>query len=147
MSQENVEVVRRTFEIAEEGTRRGDPGAAFDEAVVQGLITSNLEFRGGTRGGTGVAGLDDVVGREGYVEFVARWIEDFDDHATEYEQIVDAGNDRVVAITRMRATGKGSRVPVEMRTGMLFTLEARCIVQVTLFIEPDKALEAAGLRE
>ena len=40
MSRENVEIVRRTLEIAQEGIRRGDHGAAFDEGVVKGLIAS-----------------------------------------------------------------------------------------------------------
>jgi ketosteroid isomerase-like protein len=147
MSQENVEIVRRTFELAQEGIREGDFGAKFDECVDQGLITSNLEWRAGRRGGVGVAGLDDVVGREGFVEFMDRWTEGFDDYAIESEQIIDAGDDRVVATTRTSGTGKGSRAPVEMRTGVLFTLKERCIVGVALFIEPNDALKAAGLRE
>jgi ketosteroid isomerase-like protein len=147
MSEENVEIVRRTIEIAEEGVRTGDHGAAFDRCVAQGLITSNLEVMGGRRGGTGVAGLADVVGREGYVEFLRTFTEDFEDYASEYEQIIDAGNDRVVVVTSTQGTGKGSRVRVEMRAGMVFTLEAGCVVRITLFIKPDEALKAAGVRE
>jgi hypothetical protein len=94
-----------------------------------------------------VAGLDDVAGREGYVEFLLTFTEDFEDYASEYEPIIDAGNDRVVVITSTQGTGKGSRVPVEMRNGMVFTLEGGCVVGITLFIKPDEALEAAGLSE
>jgi ketosteroid isomerase-like protein len=147
MSQENVEVVRRTMEIGEAGARTGDPGAAFDQCVAQGLITSNLEWRAGRRAGIGVAGLGDVAGREGYVESIRTLTEDFEEMAWEYEQIVDAGHNRVVMIIRWQGTGKGSGVHVEMRTGMVFTLEAGRIVRVTLFMNPDEALKAAGLRE
>jgi ketosteroid isomerase-like protein len=147
MSEENVETVRRFIEIADEGLRRGDPGAGFDQCVAQGLISSNLEVRGGRRAGNGVAGLDDVAGREGYVEFLRTFTEEFENYASECEQIIDAGNNRVVAITSSQGTGKGSRVRVEMRVGMVFALEAGCIVWVTLFIKPDEALKAAGLRE
>ena len=147
MSEENVEIVRRAFEVLEEGVRTRDPGAAFDKCVAQGLINSDLEVMGGRRGGTGVAGLDDVAGREGYVEFLRTFTEDFEDYAAENEQIIDAGNDRVVVITSAQGTGKESRVPVEMRNGMVFTLEAGCVVRITLFIKPDDALEAAGLSE
>jgi ketosteroid isomerase-like protein len=95
----------------------------------------------------GVAGLDDVVGRDGYVEFVRRFTEDFDDLAIQLEEIIDADDDYVVAIMRSYGTGKESRAPVEMRTGMVYILEARRIVRMVLFIEPNDALKAAGLRE
>jgi ketosteroid isomerase-like protein len=147
MSQENVEVVRRAFEMAQEGVRRGHLGAAFDESVREGIVASSLEWRAGTRGGVGVPGIGDVVGRDGYVEFMRRWTEDFEDFAMEPEEIIDTDNDRVVAIARQYGTGKGSGAPVEMRNGMVFTLEARRIVRVDLFIEPNGELRAVGLRE
>jgi ketosteroid isomerase-like protein len=147
MSEEHVKVVRRTMELAEEGHRRGNFGATFDRCVAEGLLSPNLEWKAGVHGGTGVAGLDDVVGREGYVEFVRRWTEGFEDFAIETAQIIDAGNGRVVAITRQTATGKESRVPVEMRSGMVFTFERGCIIRVTLFLKPNDALKAARLSE
>ena len=98
MSEENVEVVRRVTEIGEEALRRDDPGAGFDNCVAEGLIATNLEYQAGTRGGIGVAGIEDVVGREGVVRFVRRWTEDFDDYETEYERFIDAGDDRVLVL-------------------------------------------------
>ena len=147
MSQENVEIVRRTFEIAQEGLRRGDHGAAFDEGVREGLVASNVDWRGGARGGIGVAGLLDSTGRDGYVEFMRGFTEDFDDLTMEPEHIIDADNDRVVMMTRLCGTGKGSRARVEMVTGTVYTLEAHRIVRVVQFIEPNHALKAVGLRE
>jgi ketosteroid isomerase-like protein len=147
MSQENVEVVRRVVELADEGLRRGDLAAAFDEGIAQGLIASNVEWQGGVRGGTGVAGLGDVVGKEGVVQFVRRWTEDFDDFVTEYEQFIDASDDRVLVLTHQSGTGKESRAPVEMPTAMLFEVEAGCVVRVVIFLNREDALEAAGLRE
>jgi ketosteroid isomerase-like protein len=146
MSQENVEVVRRAIEVFL-GVGPGDPGAVFDEFVRQGIVASNLEWRAGPRGGVGVAGLEDGVGRAGYVDFMRRWTEDFDDFGVEPEEIIDADNDRVVAITRQYGTGKGSGMPVEIRTGAVFTLEAGRITRVDVFLEPNDALKAAGLRE
>jgi ketosteroid isomerase-like protein len=106
-----------------------------------------LSGRGGTRGGKGVAGLEDVVGRDGYVEFMRKWTEDFDDLVVEPEEFIDADEDRVVVITSASGTGKGSGIRVQMRTGWVLTLEARRITRVDLFIEPNDALQAAGLRE
>jgi hypothetical protein len=58
MSQENVEIVRRAFEIVQEGVRRGDPGAAFDKSVREGNSAPNLEWRAGERGGVGRPGRE-----------------------------------------------------------------------------------------
>jgi ketosteroid isomerase-like protein len=144
MSEENVEIVRRVFEIVRESVLRGDHGAAFDKAVREGLLTSRfkLAVRGSlweVRGGKG---------REDYVEFMRRWTEDFDDLVFEPDgEIVDADKDRVVAIARWHGTGKRSRVPVQMRMAWLYTLKGGRIERADIYTEPNSALKAAGLRE
>lgn len=147
MSQQNVEVVRRAFLLVQESLHRGDPGSSFDDWVREGLIAPDLEWKAGTRAGMGVAGIDDFAGRDGYAEFTRRWTEDFEDFAFEPEQIVDADNDRVVVTTHAHGTGKGSGATVDMRTAWVVTLEAGRIVNVVLFLEPNDALKAVGLRE
>jgi ketosteroid isomerase-like protein len=149
MSQENVETVRRVFEIGEESLGREDDfGAVFDEWVRDGLMASDVAWRLGIRGGAGAAGIGDFAGREGFVAFMRTWTEDFDDFAIEAEEFIDAGNDRVVVIAVQHGIGRGSRAPVEMRYGYIFhTLEGRRIVQVEVFADPTRALQKAGLRE
>jgi ketosteroid isomerase-like protein len=148
MSEENVEIVRRVTEIAEKSIPPwGEPGAGFDQCVAQGLISSNLEWRGGTRGGVGAAGLDDVAGREGFVQFIRTWIDEFDDFEVTYERIIDAPDDRVLVLTHMSGTGKESRAPVDLRSAQLYELEAGRVVRVNLFLDPDAAFKAAGLPE
>ena len=141
MSQENVEVVRRLFELAEKGLRRGDPGAAFDDFVREGLVASNLQGR------AMVAGVDDLVGRAGYVELMRQWTEDFDDFWMEAEEIIDIDDDRVVATVRHYGTGKGSGMRVEMRMAAVHTFGAGRIVRVDIFPDRNRALRAVGLRE
>jgi ketosteroid isomerase-like protein len=146
MSQDNVEVVRRVFGMVRESLRRrADSGSSFDEWVREGLVDPGLEWKAGTRAGRGVAGIDDFAGRDGYVEFTRRWTEDFDDVALEPEQIMDADDGRVVAITHTYGTGKGSGATVDMRTAWVVTLEAGRIVNVVLFLEPNDALKSVGL--
>jgi ketosteroid isomerase-like protein len=145
MSEENMEVVRRALDITLEAVRRGDPGAAFDECLRDGLIASDLAWRAGFRGGVGVAGIRDFAGREGFVEFMRAWTEDFDDFAIEAEEIIDVDSDRVLAITRQHGIGKVSRATVEMSISVIYTLEGRRIMQVEVFLEPSHALDAAGL--
>jgi ketosteroid isomerase-like protein len=144
---ENVEVVRRAFDILKQGVGRGDGGAAFDQSVAEGLIVSSLVWRGGWRAGSRLPRIGGFVGRNGYVEFTRTFAEAFDGYAIEVEQIIDAGNDRVVLIARHHATGNEGTAPVEIRTGAVFTLVGRHILQVDLFVEPDEALRAAGLQE
>jgi ketosteroid isomerase-like protein len=147
MSQENVEIVRRVLELGQEGIRRHDVGRAIDEGVATGLIASNFEWRGGGRGGAAVVGVGDEVGREGIVEFMRTWTEDFSDFAIENEEVIDAGENGVVVIQRQIGTGKASGAPVEMHAAMIFRLHSRQVVRVDIFLDPAKALEAAGLRE
>jgi ketosteroid isomerase-like protein len=145
MSQENVEIVRRVLGIAQQGI--DDPAAAFERCVREGLVASNVEWRAGGRGGMAVAGLDDVAGRQGYLNFVRVWTEDFDDLSLEVEEIIDAGGDRVVAIASFSGAGQGSRASVEIRTALACRLEAGRVVRVTPFINPEHALRDLGLSE
>ena len=147
MSQENVEAVRRAFEIAQEGMRRGDHGAAFDEAVREGVLASDVDWRGGERGGAGVAGLEDVVGRDGYVEFLRRWTEDFNHLVMEAERFIDVDDEPVILISRWSGTGRGSGAPVEMRTGAVYWVRAGRIVRVIPSVDPNHTLKAVGLSE
>ena len=144
MSQENVEIVRRMGEIV---VHENDLGAGFDQCVREGLLDPNVEWRGGARGGRAVAGMENVVGRDDYLEMMRRFSEDFEDLSLEVEQIVDAGADRVMAIFRALGTGRRSGAAVEMRIAYIFWLEARRVVRVDPYLEPSEALKAVGLRE
>ncbi len=145
MSQENVEVVGRVHEEWPRGVFSA--GDVFDKWVREGLIVPDLEWRAGTRAGKGVPGIVDFAGRDGFVEFTRRWTEDFENYVMELEQIIDADNDRVVAVTHSYGTGRGSGATVDMRTAWVYRLEAGQIVHVVLFLEPNDALKAVGLRE
>ena len=147
MEQENVEVVRRAFDILKEGARNGDPGAAFDRSLGEALIVSTLVLTGGKEGCRGAAGAGAFVGRPGYVEFMRTFAEGFEGYEIEVDQIIDAGNDRVVVTTRHQAAGNRGRLSVETRAGAVITLVGRHIVGVDLFGGPNEALEAAGLSE
>jgi ketosteroid isomerase-like protein len=142
MSQENVEVVRRLHDI---WLREADLAAAFDQCVREGLLDANAEWRGGPRGGRGIAGIENAVGRDEYVEMQHRVMDEFEALSLEVEQIVDAGDDRVVVITRSLGTGKRSGAPVEMRMAQVYWLEAGCVVRADPYLVPEEALKAVGL--
>ena len=138
MSQENVEVVRQLFGGFQAAVERGDPGAWIADTVpddYEWIVPG--EF----------AGKSVWRGREEFGEFVRIWTEDFEDWSIRVERLIDAGDDRVVALALQSGTGKHSGVPVEMNLGQIYELKEGRMVRVTNYFSHAEALEAAGLSE
>jgi ketosteroid isomerase-like protein len=140
MSEENVEIVRRAFEEFQAAMERGDPGAWIDSAAV----ADDYEW---VVPPPGLDGRSVWRGREGFVEFLRTWTEQFEEWSVLVERWIDAGDDRVVALTRQSATGRGSGVPVEMNIAQVHELEGGRLARVTNYLSYDEAIEAAGLSE
>ena len=123
MSEENVEVARQLAEAVQRGVEDDDPEAIFDTGLFaddwQWVLQAPFE------------GKSVWTGRQEYVEFIRAWTGEFEDYSIQFERVIDAGDDRVVAIYHQRATGKGSGVPVEwhgawsLSCGMAARLERR----------------------
>jgi ketosteroid isomerase-like protein len=139
MSQENVEIVRRAFDTFQAGLQHGDPGAAFDS----GALAPDLEWIPVREG----PGPPSYRGRDGFVEFMHTWTEDFADWSIEYERFIDAPDDRVVAVAHQSAIGKASGVPVELHFGLVYELQDGRVIRIRAYLDPAEALEAAGLEE
>jgi ketosteroid isomerase-like protein len=138
MSEENVEIVRRLFEVFRDGIRHGDFVAGFDA----GLASEDLEWIA-----VPGVGLGTYRGREGFIEFMNIWTGDFEDWWIELDEVIDAGDDRVVAMYRQTAVGKSSRVPVEFQQGAVHYLQDGRVIRIRHYPSPAEALEAAGLSE
>ena len=63
------------------------------------------------------------------------------------ERVIDAGDDRVVAMFHQHATGHGSGATVDLHMALLYELENGRVVRMRNFNERHEALEAAGLSE
>jgi ketosteroid isomerase-like protein len=74
------------------------------------------------------------------------WTEDFE-WTIEIERVIDAGGDRVIAIYRQQAKGRTSGVPVELHMALVHELRDGQVVRMTNYLDPARALEAAGLSE
>jgi ketosteroid isomerase-like protein len=138
MSEENIEIVRRLVEEFQAGMERGDPGGFFDAGLFAAdseWVTPQFEGRRVWRG------------REGFVEFMRTWTEDFEDWSIRVERLIDAGGDRVVALTHQSATGRASGVPVEGNYGVIYELKNGRITRTTLYGSHTATLKAAGLSE
>jgi len=134
MSEENVEVVRRFYDAV---NRRDLP-------VLDGLLASEeSEF------GSVFAASEGRVyrGRQGIRDCFAAIDEAFINFRTEVKALIDAGQDRVVALTRVTARGKGSGVTLDQRIGQVWTLRGEAVVRIDSYLNPPEALEAAGLSE
>ena len=144
-----MEIVRRTTDAMQGALERYDLDADVDvEAIAtefdaESLAVPDIELIPAPE----VPGVESYRGIAGLVEFMRTWTENFEDWSNEYDRFIDAPDDRVVALARQSATGKGSGAPVELDYGLVFELRNRRVIRIRLFLEPAQALEAAGLSE
>jgi ketosteroid isomerase-like protein len=82
-----------------------------------------------------------------FLEFRASWMEPYDDFLYEPKEILDAGENGVLVILHQRGRPHGSDAWVEMDYGMVYTVEGGLITRADFYATPERALEAAGLRE
>jgi ketosteroid isomerase-like protein len=132
MSQENVEVLRKSYEA----WNRGDRDAAFK------FLEPEFEVQL-PEGGMNVGSFQ---GREGATKLFEDYLEVFDFFHMEPEEFFEAG-DRIVVFVRTPGRGKGSGVEVEFRPAHVWTMRAGKALRLEVFPERQKALEAVGLSE
>jgi len=131
-----VEVVREVIEAFRSGMERGDPGAAFDlESASDDFELITMPFEGRTI----------WRGREGWVEFIRVWTEEFDDWSLQIERQIDVGDGRVVSLMRQSGTGKQSGVPVDVHFGQIHEVKDGRVIRLSVYPSHAEALEAVGL--
>jgi ketosteroid isomerase-like protein len=130
MSQENVEVVRRSNEALESGDISGAMKAVDPDLVTHRVYPDGRTFHG----------------REGFLGAVADWVESFAEYGFTGEQYLDAGD---CVLVRFRQWGRGetSSIAVEGPVWVLYTLSAGTITRLDIYNDEGQALEAAGLEE
>jgi ketosteroid isomerase-like protein len=131
MSEENVEVVREMIAAY----------VAGDNAAALAAHDPEVEFDATVRPDGRI-----YRGREGVAEAMRVWTGTWEEYKLEVEEMIDAG-DRVLVISRESGRGKGSGVTIDQHSFSVFTLRDKQIVHYEVFLEREKALEAAGLGE
>jgi ketosteroid isomerase-like protein len=131
MSQENVETVRRGYDLY---NRTGEA----DYAVIDPEIVYDVSRRT----------FDPLVyhGHEGVREFLALIREQWATMRLEPQDFIDAG-DKVVVSVRLVGVGKESGVETTANAAHVWTFRDGKIVRQTVFQTMNEALEAAGLSE
>ena len=131
MSQENVEVVRRSYEAYALGDIEGALAA----------IDPDVEVHDHDIPDAGV-----YRGHEGVFRWQADWDSSWESWRWAPEEFIDAG-DRVVAVLRVYAKGRGSGVEIERLDGAVWTVRNGKGIRLDYYGSKAEALEAAGLSE
>jgi uncharacterized protein len=132
MSEENIEIVRRGYELY----------AAGDLEGAAALFSADAELA--DAGGLGVA--DTAVGTrsgpEGFLRATEEVLEAFEDYRVETEEFIDAG-EAVVVPVRISGRGKASGVKLEMQLAHLWVLRDGKVIRGEVYRTTEEALEAA----
>jgi ketosteroid isomerase-like protein len=136
MSQENVEVVRRMAEVWNE--------AGWEGVADEGLLHPNVEYHDDRR-------WPEARSAVGASALAERFVEILDvlgkDARAEVEELLDAGGDSVVMIFRFTGEARSSGLRHDYRWGFLCRVKELQIIYIQAYLEPERALEAAGLSE
>jgi ketosteroid isomerase-like protein len=131
MSQENVELVRRWL----------DAGNRADlDAWLSGFAPDAEWHTSGRFADRGV-----YRGREGLTRYWAETREDIDELRTSASEIRAMGDKVFVAVT-LTGRGRRSMARFEERAWLVVTCCDGRVERVEAYLDPDEALEAAGLR-
>lgn len=85
-----------------------------------------------------------VHGRDEITRFMRHWIGTWEHYEIHVDKLLDAG-EQVVALTRERGRGKGSRAQVELQGAVVFSLDGGKVVHFKGFLDRAEALDAVGL--
>ena len=147
MSQENVELVRAYWEVVgrllDEYWANPDVPLSQSPLVDKGafdLVDPDAEW-------TPPLTSDTARGRDQWLRTIDDFLEAVDYWRPEIEDLIDAGEEKVVAVVRVSIRGKGSGVSVSQEIFSVVTIRDRSIARIIEYTDRAEALEAAGLRE
>jgi ketosteroid isomerase-like protein len=139
MSQENVELVRTLLDMF----ARREHEAVFE------FYDSDIEWDA-TGAREANPDLADVYrGHEGVRTYWRRWLQAWEDLEFEVQDVLDAGEEEVVALIRdQRQWGRRSGIATDIPPyGLVFTIRNGKVLRWRIYPEQQSALEAAGIRE
>ncbi len=134
MSQENVELVRRTVDLFN--------AKRIDEALQ--VVRDDFEMDWSNS----IGPLKGIYrGKQGVLELWTAFLEAWDTVRWDPQEIIDVDDSRVIVVNRVRMRGRGSGVDVDATAFQLWTINDGEAERVKLFQSRPEALEAAGLSE
>src|SRR5689334_3318360 len=122
MSEENVEIVRRSLQ-------------AYNDLGFDGLaefLDENINWRA-------AEGAPDDAGETNGIEAMRRYLGDFPETFTDVTvvpiEVLDLSDDRVLAVQRMKGRAKLSGIETELRFAVVYTLRDGKIVRGREYLE------------
>jgi ketosteroid isomerase-like protein len=131
MSQENVEVVRRTW----------DAWPSRDVETALSFFDPDVEWDG-----TNLPDGQIGRGHEAIMDHLRRWAAEWDEWTVDVERIVGARGDRVLVVLREKGRS-ASGLDMDELHAEVYDVRGGRIVRRQGFSDPNDALEAVGLRE
>jgi ketosteroid isomerase-like protein len=132
MSQENVELIARTFELT----------ADEDWEALERLIAPDCQVLDFDLPDTS----EPFHGPDGWFAWLAQWDSAWDSWTIDEVEVRDAGGDRVVAEFRVHATGRGSGLELDRHDAIVYALRDGQIVSLEYYNEGQKAEALADLK-
>ena len=144
MSQENVEIVRRYFQLIDRmlGEYWVDPVPLSDYPETEEAfkaVHSNAEWK--------PPHMEAFRGKDAWLAAVTDWLDAADHWRILVEDVSDLNGDQVLVESRNAIRGKGSGLEVDQAICTVVTLREGKIAAIRDFTDRHTALEAAGLRE
>jgi ketosteroid isomerase-like protein len=134
MSEENIKTIR-------------DAAAAFNRGDVDAwleYVADDIDYRA-------IEGAPDdpgpMHGRDAVRAYAQDWLDMFDEFRSEAVELIDAGEDRVIAVTKISGRAKVSGVETDLTYAALYTIRDGKVARGREYWTKEQALEAAGLSE
>ena len=127
--------------------RRRDALAAFNRGDLDAFLkysTDDIDYRAAE------GALDDhgpIQGKDALRAFMQDWLDMFDDFRAEPVELIEAGEDKVIAVVRISGRAKLSGVETDLTYAELWTLRDGKVAWGRQYWTKEQALEAAGLSE
>ena len=147
MSHENVEIVRRLLGPFEHGDAvllfGDDTINASIRAASEPFFTPDFEcaFVREDVGRATYSGLDGL--RAAWLD----WLEPWESYHPGVEDVIDAGDDRVVVLTRDHARPKGASAEIDFLGAPVWTVRDGKVARIEFYWNRAEGLAAAGLEE
>jgi ketosteroid isomerase-like protein len=134
MSQENVEVVRSMYASFGELAQGGDVAS-----YVAAHYDRDCEYRPVEETGA-------IRGHDALIRWTERWLEAWEEYVDEIEEIVDA-DEVIVGVVKVHARGRDSGMEISQRLFHVCEVRNGKVQRLREYLDRNRALEAAGLRE
>ena len=133
MSQEWVDLVREGFESLQRG----------EMAVFDGMTTPDLVLVQPRE----VPDAKTYEGRDAIAEAMEDWPKQWEDFRMDLIEIIDAGDEVAVSVTRHRGRGRESGIEMDFEVFYVHGGRDGKLARMEMFFKREQALEAAGLPE